>query len=170
MGEWFLDTVTSMTQRGKEKAFKGNGGFHSGCPSGLSFPDLQGSIISRFPHMDHKGDGEEVLKEQLDQRRPEEVGDLWRNLRLDWVRNWDQSCQTAVLLSRLNHRGKGVHQNHTEPLCWACLWFRIPKTNTIIECLFSKVLVYFMIMVKVSRRPHQKDPILFLVFLRAQLL
>lgn len=73
--------------------------------------------------MDHKGDGEEVLKELLEQRRPEEMGDLWRNLRLDWVRNWDQSCQTAVLLSRLNHRGKQVHQNQTEPFCWVCLWF-----------------------------------------------
>ncbi|XP_041651089.1 spatacsin [Cheilinus undulatus] len=51
------------------------------------------------------GRGEEALKELLRQRRSEEEGDsLWRNLRLDWVRNWDQSCQSAVLLSRLSHR------------------------------------------------------------------
>uniref|UniRef100_A0A3Q2VXC0 SPG11 vesicle trafficking associated, spatacsin n=1 Tax=Haplochromis burtoni TaxID=8153 RepID=A0A3Q2VXC0_HAPBU len=42
------------------------------------------------------------------QRRPredeeEERGGLWRTLRLDWVKNWDQSCRTAVLLSRLQH-------------------------------------------------------------------
>ncbi|KAM7003157.1 spatacsin isoform 2-T2 [Tautogolabrus adspersus] len=50
------------------------------------------------------GGGEEVLKELVRQRRSEEEGGLWRNLRLDWVRNWDQSCQTAVLLSRLKHK------------------------------------------------------------------
>uniref|UniRef100_A0A3Q3AA47 SPG11 vesicle trafficking associated, spatacsin n=1 Tax=Kryptolebias marmoratus TaxID=37003 RepID=A0A3Q3AA47_KRYMA len=61
------------------------------------------TLSQRFPHMDHKEDGEEILKELIDQRRPKEMGELWRNLRLDWVRNWDQSCQTAVLLSRLNH-------------------------------------------------------------------
>ncbi|XP_076588606.1 spatacsin isoform X2 [Chaetodon auriga] len=49
------------------------------------------------------GGGEEVLEELVRQRRSEEDGGLWRNLRLDWVRNWDQSCQTAVLLSRLQH-------------------------------------------------------------------
>ncbi|XP_070763386.1 spatacsin [Enoplosus armatus] len=47
--------------------------------------------------------GEEVLKELVRQRRSEEEGGLWRNLRLDWVRNWDQSCQSAILLSRLKH-------------------------------------------------------------------
>ncbi|XP_034052463.1 LOW QUALITY PROTEIN: spatacsin-like [Gymnodraco acuticeps] len=46
-------------------------------------------------------DGEEVLQELLLQRREEERGGLWTTLRLDWVRNWDQSCRTAVLLSRL---------------------------------------------------------------------
>ncbi|KAM9854856.1 spatacsin [Aulostomus maculatus] len=48
--------------------------------------------------------GEELLEELVKQRRSadEEVG-LWRNLRLDWVRNWDQSSQTAVLLSRRHH-------------------------------------------------------------------
>lgn len=50
--------------------------------------------------------GEEVLEELAGQTRSEEEGGLWRNLRLDWVRNWDQSCQTAVLLSRLGHTGK----------------------------------------------------------------
>lgn len=50
--------------------------------------------------------GEEVLEELAGQTRSEEEGGLWRNLRLDWVRNWDQSCQTAVLLSRLQHTGK----------------------------------------------------------------
>ncbi|XP_010772309.1 spatacsin, partial [Notothenia coriiceps] len=47
------------------------------------------------------GVGEEVLLELLLQRREEEGGGLWTTLRLDWVRNWDQSCRTAVLLSRL---------------------------------------------------------------------
>ncbi|KAL7401647.1 hypothetical protein ABVT39_002603 [Epinephelus coioides] len=52
------------------------------------------------------GEGEKVLEELAGQRRSEEEeekGGLWRNLRLDWVRNWDQSCQNAVLLSRLQH-------------------------------------------------------------------
>lgn len=56
--------------------------------------------------MDHQEGGEEVLKELLGHRRPEEKEELWRNLRLDWVKNWDLSCQTAVLLSRLQHTGK----------------------------------------------------------------
>lgn len=51
-----------------------------------------------------EGGGEEVLKELQGQRRPqEEEGGLWRKLRLDWVSNWDQSCRTAILLSRLQH-------------------------------------------------------------------
>ncbi|MED6279243.1 hypothetical protein CHARACLAT_032537 [Characodon lateralis] len=59
---------------------------------------------SRLPQMVHtEVDGEEVLKELVEQRSPEEVRELWNNLRLDWVRNWDQNCQTAVLLSRLHH-------------------------------------------------------------------
>lgn len=58
-----------------------------------------------------EGGGEEVLKELEVQRRPredeeEERGGLWRILRLDWVKNWDQSCRTAVLLSRLQHAGR----------------------------------------------------------------
>lgn len=56
------------------------------------------------------GAGEEVLEELLGQKRTGEGGALWRNLRLDWVRNWDQSCQTAVLLSRLQHTGR-LHQS-----------------------------------------------------------
>lgn len=50
--------------------------------------------------------GDEVLEDLLGPKRSEEDGVLWRNLRLDWVRNWDQSCQTAVLLSRLQHTGR----------------------------------------------------------------
>ncbi|XP_038561946.1 spatacsin-like [Micropterus salmoides] len=50
------------------------------------------------------GGGGGVLEELVGQKRSEEDGGgLWRNLRLDWVRNWDQSCQSAVLLSRLQH-------------------------------------------------------------------
>ncbi|KAM6937910.1 LOW QUALITY PROTEIN: spatacsin [Xenentodon cancila] len=48
-------------------------------------------------------DSEGLLKEALDSSRPEEGGGLWRNVRLDWVRNWDQSCRTAILLSRHQH-------------------------------------------------------------------
>uniref|UniRef100_A0A1A7YYA7 Spastic paraplegia 11 n=1 Tax=Iconisemion striatum TaxID=60296 RepID=A0A1A7YYA7_9TELE len=44
---------------------------------------------------------EEVLKDIVEQMQLEEVEELWRNLRLDWVKNWDESCQTAILLSRL---------------------------------------------------------------------
>ncbi|XP_037539687.1 spatacsin [Nematolebias whitei] len=62
-----------------------------------------GSNLFRFPHLNHEEGGEEVLKELLDHRIPEEKEELWRNLRLDWVRNWDLSCQTSVFLSRLNH-------------------------------------------------------------------
>lgn len=52
------------------------------------------------------GVGEEVLEELLSSRRSGEEARLWTNLRLDWVRNWDQSCQSAVLLSRLEHTGE----------------------------------------------------------------
>lgn len=52
------------------------------------------------------GSAEEVLEGLVGHTRSEEAGALWRNLRLDWVRNWDQSCQTAVLLSRLQHTGR----------------------------------------------------------------
>ncbi|XP_056243814.1 spatacsin isoform X2 [Seriola aureovittata] len=59
----------------------------------------------RLVQMSHRetGAGEEVLEELVGQRRSDQEGGLWRNLRLDWVRNWDQNCQTAVLLSRLQH-------------------------------------------------------------------
>ncbi|XP_014827914.1 PREDICTED: spatacsin isoform X1 [Poecilia mexicana] len=60
-------------------------------------------LSQRLPQMIHKElDGEEVVKELVGQSSKEE-GELWRNLRLDWVKTWDQSCQTAVRLSRLQH-------------------------------------------------------------------
>ncbi|XP_078112486.1 spatacsin isoform X1 [Sander vitreus] len=49
------------------------------------------------------GVGEAVLEALAGQRTSQGDEGLWRNVRLDWVRNWDQSCQTAVLLSRLQH-------------------------------------------------------------------
>nr|XP_046249674.1 spatacsin isoform X2 [Scatophagus argus] len=50
------------------------------------------------------GGGAQVVEELVGQRRSEEEEEgLWRNLRLDWVRNWDQSCQSTILLSRLHH-------------------------------------------------------------------
>lgn len=52
------------------------------------------------------GSAEEVLEELLRQRKREDAGPLWKNLRLDWVRNWDHNCQTAVLLSRIKHTGR----------------------------------------------------------------
>ncbi len=52
------------------------------------------------------GGGEEVLQQLVGQRRSEEQGELWTKVRLDWVRNWNQSSQTAVLLSRLEHTGR----------------------------------------------------------------
>ncbi|GAA6229551.1 spatacsin-like [Lates japonicus] len=63
------------------------------------------STSQRVVQMLHRetGGGEEALEELVGQRRSDEEGGLWRNLRLDWVKNWDQSCQTAVLLSRLQH-------------------------------------------------------------------
>lgn len=60
-----------------------------------------------------KLDGEEVLKELLEKKNPDEVEDLWMNLRLDWVKTWDQNCQTAVLLSRLQHIGQFQCPNNT---------------------------------------------------------
>ncbi|TNN00676.1 hypothetical protein fugu_011922 [Takifugu bimaculatus] len=47
--------------------------------------------------------GVEVLTELVGPKRSEEEGSLWRNLRLDWARNWDKSCQTAITLSRRQH-------------------------------------------------------------------
>ncbi|XP_051808302.1 LOW QUALITY PROTEIN: spatacsin [Acanthochromis polyacanthus] len=57
----------------------------------------------RVVWMFHKeGDGE-IMKELVGQGGPKEKGSLWRTLRLDWVRNWDRSCQTVIHLSRLQH-------------------------------------------------------------------
>ncbi|CAK6975277.1 LOW QUALITY PROTEIN: spatacsin [Scomber scombrus] len=68
----------------------------SRCPANTS--------SQRVAHMARmEAGGEAVLKELVGQRRSEEEEELWRNLRLDWVRNWNQSSQTAVLLSRLQH-------------------------------------------------------------------
>ncbi|XP_034031424.1 LOW QUALITY PROTEIN: spatacsin [Thalassophryne amazonica] len=48
--------------------------------------------------------GSEVLEELLEQMRSQEAAEeLWKNVRVDWIRNWDQSSQTAILLSRLQH-------------------------------------------------------------------
>lgn len=52
------------------------------------------------------------LEELTGRGRPCEEGGLWQNLRLDWVRNWDQSCKTTILLSRLQHTGKTLHHAH----------------------------------------------------------
>ncbi|XP_028287766.1 spatacsin isoform X2 [Parambassis ranga] len=55
-------------------------------------------------HMINKeGSSKEFLEELQEQRKNEEREVLWRNLRLDWVRNWDQGSRTAVLLSRMQH-------------------------------------------------------------------
>ncbi|CAN9499040.1 unnamed protein product [Ophioblennius macclurei] len=60
----------------------------------------------RVPRMHGvEGRGEELLKQavgrsRLEDKEEEEAG-LWRNLRLDWVKNWDQNSRTAVSLSRL---------------------------------------------------------------------
>ncbi|XP_076027828.1 spatacsin isoform X2 [Genypterus blacodes] len=49
------------------------------------------------------GRAEELLEELVRKTSSEEHSGLWRNLRLDWVRNWDQSSRAAVLLSRRHH-------------------------------------------------------------------
>ncbi|KAI3371229.1 hypothetical protein L3Q82_023542, partial [Scortum barcoo] len=70
----------------------------SRCPADTSQRSVQ--MVCR----EAGGDGGNVLEELVGQRRSEEEGrNLWRKLRLDWVRNWDHSCQTAILLSRLQH-------------------------------------------------------------------
>lgn len=61
-----------------------------------------------------EGGAHEVLEELVGHRRPHEEGGLWQNLRLDWVRNWDQSCKTTVLLSRLQRTGKTLHHHVTQ--------------------------------------------------------
>lgn len=50
----------------------------------------------------------ELLTTLVEQQRPADEGSLWRNLQLDWVRNWDKSCQTAIILSRLQHSGISI--------------------------------------------------------------
>lgn len=65
-------------------------------------------------------DGEEELKESVGQSSEEEEGELWRNLRLDWVKTWDQSCQTAVRLSRLQHMGQAPSPSKTRMALWSC--------------------------------------------------
>ncbi|XP_038130173.1 spatacsin isoform X2 [Cyprinodon tularosa] len=61
-------------------------------------------LSQRVPQIAHDElEGRELLEELVEQRSPEEVGELWRNIQLHWVKNWDHDCQTAVLLSRLQH-------------------------------------------------------------------
>ncbi|PWA19897.1 hypothetical protein CCH79_00016604, partial [Gambusia affinis] len=77
-------------------------------------------LSQRLPQMVHKEpDGKEVLEELVGQSSDEE-GELWRNLRLDWVKTWDQSCQTAVRLSRLQHIGQAPSPNKTRMALWSC--------------------------------------------------
>uniref|UniRef100_A0A3Q2FDS2 Spatacsin C-terminal domain-containing protein n=1 Tax=Cyprinodon variegatus TaxID=28743 RepID=A0A3Q2FDS2_CYPVA len=67
-------------------------------------PQLIRFKCSRVPQIAHDElEGRELLEELVEQRSPEEVGELWRNIQLHWVKNWDHDCQTAVLLSRLQH-------------------------------------------------------------------
>ncbi|XP_023811202.1 spatacsin isoform X3 [Oryzias latipes] len=62
------------------------------CPSAGS--------SQRLGLMRKEMDGEELVRNLVQQQSADEAGEL---LRLDWVRNWNQSCQTAVLLSRQQH-------------------------------------------------------------------
>lgn len=48
------------------------------------------------------GTSEDVLKDLVVHRRFEDSG-LWVTVRLDWVKNWDQSSQMEIQLSRLKH-------------------------------------------------------------------
>lgn len=60
---------------------------------------------------------ENTIKELVLQRKFEEAG-LWVNVRLDWVKNWDQNSQTTVVLSRLKHTGKThIRLNKSEGGC-----------------------------------------------------
>ncbi|XP_026220471.1 spatacsin isoform X2 [Anabas testudineus] len=63
---------------------------------------LSCSSVLQMVHSE-EGGAHEVLGELVRQRRSDEEGGLWQNLRLDWVRNWDQSFKTTVLLSRIQH-------------------------------------------------------------------
>nr|XP_057931633.1 spatacsin isoform X2 [Doryrhamphus excisus] len=66
---------------------------------------------SRHPHVHsssrvvevflREAGGGEVLDKVLAEKRFEnEDAELWKNVRLDWVKNWNQSSRTAILLSR----------------------------------------------------------------------
>ncbi|XP_060933341.1 spatacsin [Limanda limanda] len=65
--------------------------------------DATGLRVLQMVPREPGGGAEEVLGELVGQRRSEKEAGLWQKVRLDWVRNWDQSCQTGVLLSRLQH-------------------------------------------------------------------
>lgn len=60
-----------------------------------------------------EGSSKEFLEKLHEQRKNEEREGLWRNLRLDWIRNWDQGSRTAVLLSRMQHTGKSEYHSST---------------------------------------------------------
>uniref|UniRef100_A0AAQ5Z462 Spatacsin C-terminal domain-containing protein n=1 Tax=Amphiprion ocellaris TaxID=80972 RepID=A0AAQ5Z462_AMPOC len=75
--------------------------------------------LSRVVWMFHKEADGEVMRELVGQGRPEEEGSLWRTLRLDWVRNWDQSCQTVIHLSRRQHTGRTLKLSSCDP---SVLW------------------------------------------------
>lgn len=70
-------------------------------------PSLNRLHLLHMVRREEVGAGEELLEELVAQRRPEEdkLG-LWTNLRLDWVRNWDPSCRTSILLSRCPPAGR----------------------------------------------------------------
>ncbi|KAM8860537.1 spatacsin [Synchiropus picturatus] len=58
----------------------------------------------------------EVLEELLVRKECSvDQKDLWQMVRLDWVKNWDQSSRTAILLSRRDH-------TELEPCDAALLW------------------------------------------------
>lgn len=71
-----------------------------------SLPVVQRPLKTPTPralHMVNTSDtSEEVLKDVVVHRRFEDSG-LWVTLKLDWVKNWDQSSQMQILLSRLKH-------------------------------------------------------------------
>lgn len=71
-----------------------------------SLPVVQHPLTTPTPRalrMVHTEETDEnTIKELVLQRKFEEAG-LWVNVRLDWVKNWDQNSQTTVVLSRLKH-------------------------------------------------------------------
>uniref|UniRef100_A0A3B5L2L6 Spatacsin C-terminal domain-containing protein n=1 Tax=Xiphophorus couchianus TaxID=32473 RepID=A0A3B5L2L6_9TELE len=104
---------------------------------------------SRLPQMVHKElDGEEVLKELVGQSSEEE-GELWRNLRLDWVKTWDQSqlscCDPAVLwhyLTAFHHHQKVVDWIHNQRTfgspCWPDITPEMVNNNTVCSIFFKE--------------------------------